>query len=271
MASKQNSNGKKSASAKKTESVKNKKQTGGSAEKAVNKAQPEQQPQPEPQQVQAQAQAEPSQPVQTEPKKTQKGGAKKADSKATKPAKKTGEKVAKKAGGKTAKKAGTKPAKKAGGKVAKKSATKKTASSKSTSKSAKKSAPKKDAKQTGGNTDDTESENSRTRYFKVMVEGGDAHGRFSGSKPKQAANKALTSILKSREKDGKGTNGEIKFTIVECTRGSKHKSYNYVGQRVKLDDPMKVTIGAGPEAKVIEYKFNNKVMKDKTVQAPAKN
>jgi hypothetical protein len=106
-------------------------------------------------------------------------------------------------------------------------------------------------------------ENSKTRFFKVIVDQGEAHGRFSGTKPKQAANKALTSILKSRDQNG-GASGEIKFSIVECTRGSKHKRYNYVGQRVKLDKPMKVTIGSGVGAKEIEYKFNNRVMKDKT-------
>lgn len=108
-------------------------------------------------------------------------------------------------------------------------------------------------------------EDSKTRYFKVIVEGSEAHGRFSGSKPKQAANKALTSILKTREQSGGGVTGEIKFSIIECTRGSKHKTYNYIGQRVKLDKPMKVTIGSGPTAKEIEYKFNNRVMKDKQI------
>ena len=109
----------------------------------------------------------------------------------------------------------------------------------------------------------TSEDDSRTRYFKVIVEGSEAHGRFSGSKPKQAANKALTSILKTREQSGGGVTGEIKFSIIECTRGSKHKTYNYIGQRVKLDKPMKVKIGSGPTAKEIEYKFNNRVMKDK--------
>jgi len=117
--------------------------------------------------------------------------------------------------------------------------------------------------------DDVEGEaGSKTRFFKVVV--GDTelpHGRFSGSKPKQAANKALTSIFKSKEQSGGGVTGKVKFSIVECTRNSKHKKYHYVGERVKLKEPMKVTIGKGPDAKVIEYKFNNRVMKDKTVTA----
>lgn len=127
--------------------------------------------------------------------------------------------------------------------------------------SSKKGGAKKEIK-TEGNGE----ENSRTRFFKVIVDGGEAHGRFSGNKPKQAANKALTSILKSKEQiDGPSPSGEIKFSIIECTRGSKHKQYNYIGQRVKLDNPMKVKIGSGVDAKEIEYKFNNRVMKDKAV------
>ncbi|ARF09472.1 hypothetical protein Indivirus_1_95 [Indivirus ILV1] len=109
---------------------------------------------------------------------------------------------------------------------------------------------------------------SKTRFFKVIIDNAEVpHGRFSGSKPKQAANKALTSIFKSKEQSGGSVTGKVKFSIVECTRGSKHKKYHYVGERVKLKEPMKVTIGKGDNAKVIEYKFNNKVMKDKSVTA----
>ncbi len=134
-------------------------------------------------------------------------------------------------------------------KVAKKATKKNT--KKATKKVARKAAPK----QTGG---------TNTRYFKVVIEGEDPHGRFSGTKPKQAANKALTSLLKTKEKDGKKTDGKIKFSIVECTRGSRHKTYNYVGERVELDNPMEVIIGSGANEKRIKYKFNNKVMKDKS-------
>ena len=150
-------------------------------------------------------------------------------------------------------------AKKGGAKAAPKKAAapaKKAPAKKAPAKKAAKPAPK---KQTGGDGENK----PNTRYFKAIVEGGEAHGRFSGAKPKQAANKALTSILKSKEQKGGSANGEIKFTIVECTRGSKHKEYHYVGKREKLSTPMKVKIGSGPNAKEIVYKFNNRVMKDK--------
>jgi hypothetical protein len=137
-----------------------------------------------------------------------------------------------------------------------KNTTKQTGGKKNTKKSTKKTTTAKGGSKGGSKT--------VTRYFKVVIEEGDAHGRFSGSKPKQAANKALTSILKGKEKKGKTVEGEIKFSIVECTRGSKHKTYNYVGERVQLKNPMEVTIGKGTDAKVITYRFNNRVMKDKT-------
>ena len=140
----------------------------------------------------------------------------------------------------------------------------------------KKAAPKKTAK--GGATKatkatkavttatSTETEgNSKTRFFKVLLGDDSPKGRFSGNKPKQAANKALTSIFKAKEQSGGSITGKVKFSIVECTRGSKHKKYHYVGERIQLDQPMKVTIGKGADKKTIEYKFNNRVMKDKNV------
>ena len=159
-----------------------------------------------------------------------------------------------------------------------KSSTKKTKTTKSTKPTSKPKTIKKSTKKSAGKKTGTKkvakggakggtktiTSTTITRYFKVVIDEGDAHGRFSGTKPKQAANKALTSILKSREKKGTQTNGEIKFSIVECTRGSKHKQYNYVGERVELQNPMQVTIGKGDNAKVITYRYNNKVMKDKS-------
>lgn len=115
-----------------------------------------------------------------------------------------------------------------------------------------------------------EDDDTKTRFFKVIVDGGEAHGRFSGTKPKQAANKALTSILKSKKQSGGSVSGKIKFSIVECTRNSKHKTYNYVGERLVLDNPIDVKIYKGTDKeKVIPYKFNNRVMKDKEVVAQA--
>lgn len=103
---------------------------------------------------------------------------------------------------------------------------------------------------------------SKNRYFKVVVDGGEAFGRFSGSKPKQAANKALTSLLRKRKENKKNTNVKLHYSIVECTRGSKRKEYKYVGNRKKLDNPVKVEI----RGKEVTYKYMNTVRKDKTLK-----
>lgn len=74
----------------------------------------------------------------------------------------------------------------------------------------------------------------------------------SGNKPKQAANKALTSIIKEKEKNKEEViNVEIKFSLKECTRWNKKKSrkgdnekiekiYNYLGKRELLDEQVPV-------------------------------
>lgn len=123
---------------------------------------------------------------------------------------------------------------------------------------------------TGGDETEHDGE-SNARYFKVIYNNQEAHGRFSGAKPKQAANKALTSICKSIKKSGGDPTGkQIKFSITECSRNSKHKTYNYIGEKIQLDKPIDVTIHKGkPNEKVINYRSTNKVMKDKGVVAQA--
>jgi hypothetical protein len=96
------------------------------------------------------------------------------------------------------------------------------------------------------------------RFFKYLYNG-IVSGRFSGSKPKQAANKALTSIVKSHSETGDLTNKMLTFSIIECTRGSKKKQYNYQGIRRALDTPIKVTIKN--KLLPIVYKFQNKTSK----------
>jgi hypothetical protein len=116
-----------------------------------------------------------------------------------------------------------------------------------------------------------EEEKSDTRYFRVIYEGQEPRGRFSGSKPKQAANKASTSIFKVKKKNSEPLDVKISFCIVECTRGSKNKKFFYTGEKVQLEVPLKVTINKGgvnkkgeaAEEKDIFYKSNNRVMKDK--------
>lgn len=96
---------------------------------------------------------------------------------------------------------------------------------------------KKEKEQVGGAELKT---TSRDRYFKAVGEDGTLYGRFKGSKPKPAGIKVLTSLLSKKSNSKK--NNEIFFSIVECTRGSKCKKYDYVGQRVALDNPIPVMV-----------------------------
>jgi hypothetical protein len=99
----------------------------------------------------------------------------------------------------------------------------------------------------------------RKRFFKCLYNG-QLHGRYSGDKPKQAANKAFTNIIRSME--GEVTGKVIKFQMQECTRGRPHKVNTYQGERVKLDKPLQIKISKNTDKpKVIEYKFTNKISK----------
>jgi hypothetical protein len=104
----------------------------------------------------------------------------------------------------------------------------------------------------------------RVRYFRCIYTE-NTFGRFSGYKPKQAAGKALTSILKQRQQDGKDLSEEISFSMVECTRGGSHKVSQYTGKRVKLEKPVTVTIKTSDgKKKEINYNFTNKISKVKS-------
>nr|QBK89061.1 MAG: uncharacterized protein LCMiAC02_01540 [Mimivirus LCMiAC02] len=101
----------------------------------------------------------------------------------------------------------------------------------------------------------------KTRYFKLVYDAAKGPcGRFSCTYPKAAANKAFASILK---KSGDPNNlGEVSFCMVECTSSSNYKKYFYIGERQALAVPIQVTIGNGPDAKVIIYKYQTKIKKD---------
>jgi len=119
------------------------------------------------------------------------------------------------------------------------------------------------------------------RYFKCRYDGHpELFGRLSGKKPKQAANKAFTSILKHMKSVGIVYDPEklIYFSIKESTRKSKTGEYNYVGYRKSLDTPLLVKIKAkekdanGVEVDVVKevpYKNKNIVKKVPKNHPPA--
>jgi hypothetical protein len=97
------------------------------------------------------------------------------------------------------------------------------------------------------------------RFFKCIYVNTDGEiittGRYSGKKPKQAASKALTGIVKNCELEG---NQSVKFLMAECTRGSKKKRYSYSGHQQELETPVEVVIKrqSGGEQKIVYNKHN---------------
>lgn len=144
---------------------------------------------------------------------------------------------------------------------------------------------KKEAKQAGAGAEvvaeaDAE-DDKRQRYFKCCYNGED-FGRYSGLKPKQAANKAFTSLLNklaeqsggaSMNKEQKKTekekylNRNFRFEMVECTRGGNKKRSLYGGERTALATPIHVPIkSATGDKKTITYRFTNKLKKVKEAE-----
>jgi len=88
--------------------------------------------------------------------------------------------------------------------------------------------------------------------------------RYCGAKPKQAACKALTAIVKLYKKKAEENEedevalGEINFGVYETTRGSKNKTYYYSGEKILLDEPITLEIADGKE---ITYRFSSVVKK----------
>jgi hypothetical protein len=128
------------------------------------------------------------------------------------------------------------------------------------------------------------SEETRTRYFKLLF-GDSVVGRFSGNKPRQAASKALTSIIRKQIKAGEYVaDKDITFSLKECTRwnkkkcnkGSTEKIYMYTGRRVPLSPEVKKKMEEKPvvhnkddpvNKKIIVYNYCNKVHKFKPAAA----
>ena len=101
----------------------------------------------------------------------------------------------------------------------------------------------------------------RSRSFKVKEDGEDkAYGRYTGESPYQAANKALSELIRKRNKDGKTTQSKIEFTLIESTKGSKHREHQYVGKRLKLKTPIEYQTKDGV---TVTKKFKNELRKVK--------
>lgn len=84
----------------------------------------------------------------------------------------------------------------------------------------------------------------KNRSFKVkLTDEGDLYGRYNGDSPYQAANKALSEIIRNKVKVNESVDSEINFFLVESTKGSAKKVHQYVGKRVQLETPVVYKVG----------------------------
>jgi hypothetical protein len=76
-------------------------------------------------------------------------------------------------------------------------------------------------------TEVIDSEQKRNRSFKVKLsEDEKSYGRYNGDSPYQAANKALSEIIRKKTKENNNIKDiNVHFYLVESTKGSKKKEY----------------------------------------------
>ena len=102
------------------------------------------------------------------------------------------------------------------------------------------------------------------RSFKVKLETeGPQYGRYNGDSPYQAANKALSEIIRNRVKNNQPTSEDIVFYLVESTKGSGKKAHQYIGKRIKLDTPVSYVVKNGDREQTIIKEFKNVLRKIK--------
>lgn len=100
-----------------------------------------------------------------------------------------------------------------------------------------------------------------SRSFKVKLEqNGQLYGRYNGDSPYQAANKALSEIIRNRIKNEQPIDENINFFLVESTKGSKRKMHEYVGKRIKLETPVEYSVAQGV---IIRKEYKNILRKVK--------
>jgi hypothetical protein len=103
-----------------------------------------------------------------------------------------------------------------------------------------------------------------TRSFKVKLEhSGPQYGRYNGDSPYQAANKALSEIIRNRVKNHQPVDENITFFLVESTKGSGKKIHQYDGKRMKLSQPVTYTVDNG---QIITKEYKNILRKVKKIE-----
>ena len=111
-------------------------------------------------------------------------------------------------------------------------------------------------------TIDTITAKKKNRSFKVKLSAeSELYGRYNGDSPYQAANKALSEIIRNKAKNSESVYDEINFYLVESTKGSMKKIHQYLGKRIQLESPVVYKVG---EQEIVKN-FKNILKKVKKV------
>jgi colicin import membrane protein len=101
--------------------------------------------------------------------------------------------------------------------------------------------------------EEVDTNEKKNRSFKVKLsEEGVSYGRYNGDSPYQAANKALSEIIRNKVKAEEAVEGKLTFWLIESTKGSSKRVHQYEGERIKLAEPVKYKVGENEIVK--EYK-----------------
>ena len=91
-------------------------------------------------------------------------------------------------------------------------------------------------------------------------EDGKTYGSFSGKIPKKVASKAFSSLMQFMSIDDNNNDNSLgKFIVFVIKNIKTGKMYKYIGNRVKLENPIKIR----KNNKIIEYKYKNVIGKYK--------
>ena len=101
---------------------------------------------------------------------------------------------------------------------------------------------------------DTKTKIKKKSFSAKLTEEQQFHGRYMGGSPFQAASKALTEII--RRADVKAGQ-QIVFCLKEITQKSANKRHFYLGERVKLSEPVIYTV----DGNEIRKEFKNQIRK----------
>jgi hypothetical protein len=105
------------------------------------------------------------------------------------------------------------------------------------------------------------SNNSNNNKFTIVdfPKDGLTYGSFSGKVPKKVASKAFSSLMQFMDINNEENNSLGKFIVFVIKNVNTGKMYKYIGNRVKLENPIKIT----KNNKEIIYKYKNVIGKYK--------